>query len=261
MAARRRLRLLLHRAVMMISLSAEARERLRERLRAEGGAERAARKMGIKSIFTRLFAQPLLLASASLAVLGLIISGAYGLRLLHLRAAAVAGLSPVLMAEAAGDHDHCAAHFINAQGPVKMSDSAKQYGPAYEDLDRVAEAGARNLQLRAAHICRFSGRRFAHLVYTRNGQLISLLVTERDERAMRRGVVPQGDGLRVGLEQVLHGRFTVSAYQTSRHVVLVVSELSEQENKELAERIALPVSVHLRRTEMHLPQLNPANSR
>jgi hypothetical protein len=66
---------------------------------------------------------------------------------------------------------------------------------------------------------------------------------------MKNGVVPADDGLRAGLQSALQGEYRVAAYQTTKHVVLVVSNLSETENKTLAETLAAPVSAHLRQAE------------
>src|SRR5262249_2134790 len=115
----------------------------------------------------------------------------------------------------------------------------------------VAELGAQGMQLHAAHICSFGGRNFAHLVYTHGGQLISLMVTERDARAMRQGAPPPDDGLRAGLQQALRDRYTVSAYQTAKHGVLVVSVAPEAENQALVERVAAPICERLRRVETY----------
>jgi hypothetical protein len=79
--------------------------------------------------------------------------------------------------------------------------------------------------------------------------LISLLVTERDGRALKRGEVPSDDGSLDGAQQALRDELAMGAYQTARHVVLVVSDLPEQDNTSLAERLAVPVAQHLRRVE------------
>ncbi|MGH9846193.1 MAG: hypothetical protein ACREEM_46420, partial [Blastocatellia bacterium] len=55
--------------------------------------------------------------------------------------------------------------------------------------------------------------------------------------------------LRAGLQSALHEEYRVAAYQTAKHVVLVVSKLSEAENKQLAESLAAPVSAYLRQME------------
>ncbi|HZS03359.1 MAG TPA: zf-HC2 domain-containing protein [Blastocatellia bacterium] len=269
MAARRDLREGMRRAGTQLRLSAEGRERLRERLRAEApgqtpaqdGVRGSAREQSRESFFKRLLSDvfaplrgnPILAAALTLLLtLGL----GYGLFLFRPHTVAAAELSREFMSEAIGDHDYCAPQFRDEESAT-MAEDAKEYDPAYADLDRIAEVGAQGMKLRAAHVCSFAGRSFAHLVYTRGDDLISLLVTERNAKAMKNGVVPDDDGLAAGLQQEIRGDFRVSAYQTRRHVVLVVTTLSDGETKALAEKIARPVSDHLRNVEVKSPQPAP----
>src|SRR5262249_34667883 len=193
LAARRQLRDLLRRACLKETMSADGYARLRERLRAEvrRGGMAAVKEV---SIFTRLFSMRHRLA-AGVAIVSLVIGGAYHLSGLSQRTVYAAELSSMLISQAAGDHDNCALQFADHERPEAMDEAATKYDPAYADLDKVAEPGAQGMQLRAAHICSFGGRNFAHLVYTRGEQLISLMVTERDARAMRQGAPPPDDGL------------------------------------------------------------------
>ena len=241
MVARRDLRGLLRAAGTSPRLGAEGVERLRGRLRTEKAPRGPA--------FARFFPARFPAALTAAATLILILGAVYFLTVSQLSRASAAALSLALMSEAVGDHISCAARAISHEGPVKMPESAGRYDPAYADLDQVAVGSAQGLRLRAAHVCSFGGRRFAHLVYTRDAQLISLLVTDRDGRALRSGVVPPDDGLSAGLQQALRDHHTVSACQTAKHVVLVVSDLPEKESKGLTEQIAVPVCDHLRRVE------------
>ena len=208
--------------------------------------------VGVKktSVFARLFSMRLRLATGA-AIVALVIGGAYILSRVSQRSIYAAELSSTLISQAAGDHDHCAPQFADQEQPEGMDEAAAKYDPAYADLDKIAEVGAHGMRLHAAHICSFGGRNFAHLVYTRGDQLISLMVTERDARAMRQGLAPQDDGLRAGLQQSLRDRYTVSAYQTAKRVVLVVSSLPGNENRTLAERVAAPICERLRLVEAY----------
>src|SRR5262245_4328861 len=262
LAARRQLRDLLQKTCLKETMSQDAQVRLRERLRTEAMREETA-GVNRQSFFTHLFSSRLRLAAAA-AIIALLIGAAFRLSQLWPRPVYAAELSSALIGQAAGDHDHCARQFADREQPQAMDEAVAKYDSAYADLDKVAEAVAQEMQLHAAHICSFAGRNFAHLVYTRNGQLVSLMVTERDARAMRQGVVPPDDGLRAGLQQALHDRYTVSAYQSARHIVLVVSSLPEAENNALAERVAAPVCQHLRGVETNSvrpqPQRQPADA-
>lgn len=241
MGARRHLRGLLREAATKLTISIEGRERLRARLRADETPR--------VPFVARFLPRRVPLAAAAAMIFTLLIGGAYGFFLLRQQRVSAAELSPVLMKEAAGDHNNCAPGYLNHEGRTKLSEADLRYDSACADLDQVAEAGAQGLRLRAMHVCGSGERRFAHLVYLRNQQLISLLVTERDGRAMERGAVPSDDGLRAGLQEAMSDHCTIGAYQTAKHVVLVVSELSEKENQELAARLAAPVCEYLRRAE------------
>jgi len=241
MSARRDLRNLLREAAQKITLSVEGSERLRARLRAN--------EMPRSPFVSRFLPRRVPLAAAATIIFTLLLGATYGYFLLRQQRVSAAELSPVLMREAAGDHNNCAPGYLHREGRTKMSEANIRYDPTCAELDQVAEAGAQGLRLRGVHVCSSGERRFAHLVYLRDQQLISLLVTERDGRAMERGVVPNDDGLRAGLQHAMSDHCTIGAYQTAKHVVLVVSELSEKENRELAERLAAPVCEYLRSAE------------
>jgi hypothetical protein len=265
MAARRRLRETLRRACLIEKMSDETCERLRLRLRADiaGAAEERevapARPKWLKApnwpnwitavgrILPLRFALPSALTVVSL----IFVVGALSLFLLKRREPSrlAVELSPALFDESAGDHRMCATLFVNATAQAAMPESVKKYDPAYVALDQIAEAGAQGLRLRAAHVCGYGGRRFAHLVYTGNWELISLLVTERDDRALKLGKIPTDDSYADEMQQALREQLALGAYQTAKHIVLVVSNLPEKENVMLAERLAAPVTEYLRRVE------------
>lgn len=263
LAARRDLRETMQRAGRQLQFSAAAGARLRECLRAETAdvlpqaetVAAAGQTVHRASFFSRLLASvsgvwsgsrfPLPVAAAVMALLAF----GLGIFLFQPRSASAAQLSQSLWHEVVNDHDYCSPHFRHEETPLIKEDVLQAYNPAYVGLDRIAEVGAQGLRLRTVHICGFANRRFAHLVYTREDELISLLVTERNSPAMKNGVVPADNGLAAGLQSAIQEGFSASAYQTQKHIVLVVTKLSEPETKMLAEKIALPVSNHLRHLE------------
>ena len=273
MAARRQLREALRRACSKEAMSVEACERLRARLRAEarfgslargsapGGASLWRRFVG--RFLSRRFAVP----ATAFAALLILAGGALGLYLMG--RGGDSGRSPVelsasLMDEAAEDHRRCAVKFVNATILATLPDFIKTLDPDYVDLDKALVEGTKGLSLHSAHVCGPGARSFVHLVYTRDSHPISLLVTERDARAMKPGalppnVTPPDDGSPAGFQQASRENFALGAYQTTKRVVLVVSSLPESENKGLAERLAAPVAEHLRRAEQRVSweRMNP----
>ncbi|MGH8694278.1 MAG: anti-sigma factor family protein, partial [Burkholderiales bacterium] len=256
LGARRELRQVLRRACSRDVMSQEATARLRAMLRAETPDEPVVKAESWWDRFSSLFTLRLALPVAAAALLT--IGGLWAFYSLQNRPQEVdpnketiarIELTGQLMDEAAGDHLTCAKKFAAATGPAKMSESVRAYDPAYLGLEQAAEPGAAGLTLRSAHVCGYGGRRFAHLVYTRGDQLISLLVTERDARALGIEALPKDDGSHLGLQHAVREQTALGAYQTNKHVVLVVSDLPEAENLALTERLGVPVAAHLRRVE------------
>src|SRR5215510_8386010 len=245
MAARRNLREALQRAGAQTRLSDEAKERLRQRLREEADRSPKARSAN-GSLLHRIFSRRLALALAASALL---IAGYLYFGFHPAPPVQAAELSETLMQEAAEEHDVCTFHYKDSPEPEAMRPKAVEYNPIFAGLDQVAKRHTRGMKLRLAHFCNIVGRNFVHLGFTKGDEMVSLLITERDAKAMKNGVAPTDDGLRAGLQSALRGKYRVAAYQTSKHVVLVVSELSEAQTKELAESLAAPVSGHLRRLE------------
>jgi len=260
MAARRRLRASLRSACSREKMSDLAMERLRARIRSEAGAGAAAARTvngkWMRGWFAGLFKAWVLTP----AVVALLLSAALGLyvmrrgisddaRRLTPEQIKALELSGSLMADSASGHRSCAAYFVNAAGPAEMPDSVREYDPACVGLDKVAAEGAGGLLLRAAHVCESGDRKFAHLVYTRGGGLVSLFVTVRDCRALKSGSAPPFSGLSLGPQRFTLDHIAVGAYQTLKRIVLVASDLSEDETGALVERLARPVVEHMRKAE------------
>jgi len=199
------------------------------------------------------FLRPLALAAIMLLIIGFIHSSFRDSLPMY-----AAEFSEAMMKKAAEEHDICAFHYKDTPEPEAMAPSAVGFDPNFAELDQVAKRHAQGMKLRLAHFCDLVGRNFVHLGFTRGDEMVSLLVTERDAKAMKNGSVPADDGLRAGLQSALQGEYRIAVYQTTKQVALVVSRFSEAENKELAESLAAPVSAYLRRLEtraQHQPRL------
>lgn len=251
MAARRNLRQALRGAVTATTASPAFKNRLRERLREEVVTKSAPppQREGFFAGWFRNLAMPQL--AMATAVCALVMVGVFYV-VFNSRPVQAAELSPMILNQATSDHNDCAAIWL--QRTYQENDpvhGAEKFDPALQDLGKYSAHQALGLTFHYAHLCGHHGRKYIHLVYSRDNELVSLFVAERDTAAMKTGVVPQDDGLRYGLQQFpgVQEKFTVSAYQTSRHVVLVVSTLTTQKNNEIAEKLAKPISLHLRTIE------------
>lgn len=249
LALRRNMREALRRACSKERMSDEAYERLRSRLRSEASLTNASAKelwISWRDRLAELFSFRILMP-VSTAILVLVIGVSFFQE--DFFPQDQAALSESLITEAADDHRKCASHFISSTDPAAMPDSVREYDETCLELDKVASPGAAGLTLRAAHVCQPDSRKFAHLVYTRGENLISLLVTKRDSRALKIGEPIPFDANLAGIRKVKHQELELGAYQTPKHIILVVSDLPKSENEKLAQTLAKLVVEHIRRLD------------
>lgn len=276
MASRRNLRQTLQRACAQDQMSNAACERLRAILHAEA---EAGCKESIKNakghrrwwaeLFSMKFAVPALAGSA---ILLMTVIGVAAYLQSHrqfpvssdpnARLVAEFRLSPVLMAEAADTHRICGLHVNSDSSSTGLTDEVKEMDPGCIDLDKVAAEGAQGLPLCLAHVCGSPSRQFAHLIYRYKGQLVSLLVTSRDERALQMvtsrdedehslqaGQIPEFAAGSLDAQQSQQTELNLDTYQTGKRVIMVVSALPKSENEKIARSLAIPVIKHLMRIE------------
>jgi hypothetical protein len=251
LAARRNLRLQMQRVIGERKMSADAYQRLRSRLRQEAGLSSPPITEPAASWLTRFASlfngrTPLLAALTVLLLLGM---SWWLTRSQQAPSVQAAVLSPAVFDQAAREHDLCARFYANSPEPQAMAAAAVEYDAAYAKLDQIAKVKAQGMQMRAAHKCSLVGRNFAHLLFSRGSELISFMVTERDAAAMRDGIIPQDDGRLAALQHAQSAGCTTSAYQTQRHVVFVISKLTQAQSEQLALQVALPISEHVRQAE------------
>jgi hypothetical protein len=245
MAARRDFREKLKRAGTRIILNEEARQRMQQHFR-----EQVLQTKHAPSFFHRFFSglpRPRLLLAGAMGILLVTVSVLWMNR--SSQPVQAAELSETLLREAAREHEICTFHYKDAPEPQAMKPNAVEYDPIFTGLEKVAKRHAAGMQLRLAHFCNLVGRDFIHLGFTKGDGMASLLVTRRDARAMKNGMAPTDDGLRTQVQTALLQEYHVVAYQTAKYIVLVVSSLPEAESRALAEQIAPPICVHLRRLE------------
>jgi hypothetical protein len=118
-----------------------------------------------------------------------------------------------------------------------LEEAARKFDKSYYKLDQVVLKSFENsndkIEILAAHACVFKGQRFAHVVMRRQGRIISLLVTDKDKE--KSNVAHSANAISC---QPLDG-FQISCFETARHAVFVVSDMSEEDNLSIA-RTLLP---------------------
>lgn len=154
---------------------------------------------------------------------------------------------------AVGDHRNCAIEFRLPEAPIALEEAGRIYDRSYINLTETVREGLAGLAASAtfveAHSCIFEGRRFAHLVLKQNGHVVSLLITDPDglETVARKQGETKIDEQVISCSLVQG--YQVSCFQTARHAIFVVSDLSEGDNLNLARALAPAIYQHLYRAE------------
>ena len=186
----------------------------------------------------------------------LLLAVAFGLVAIRQRVSSVENREAIkteLAKSAVGDHRDCAIHFRLAEKPIDLEAAGRKYDPVYINLTKAVfteQAGApADAEFVEAHSCVLEGRRFAHIVFKYHGRLVSFLVTDTGRTGETRGSTPPAlADQEVTACSPLDG-YQVSCFQTARHAVFVVSDLSEGENLALARALAPSVYTHITRIE------------
>jgi hypothetical protein len=142
-----------------------------------------------------------------------------------------------LARNAAGDHQNCAVKFNLAERPISLEEAARWYDAAYASLATLQPpAGLPDgpIEILDRHSCVYQGRRFGHIVFRYRGRLVSLLVTSLTESV---GASPE--------MLPADGSFNIASFSSGRHLVFVVSDLSERDTLQVAQALAEPVSRRL----------------
>lgn len=159
---------------------------------------------------------------------------------------------------AVGDHQNCAVKFALPEDPIDLDEAGHKYDNAYVDLRGAVAAALKDspdsIKLLEAHSCVFEGRRFGHVVLRYRDHIVSLQVTGAARPGA--GDASAGDAGRASArsEQGVmscsrSGGYSVSCFETARHAVYVVSDLSEAKNLSIARDLAPAVSAHVAAAE------------
>ena len=186
---------------------------LATRLQAEAGRDKRARWSGW-----------LTMAASLLLVAGL----GFGVREWSL-----SNLSALLHA-AVGDHRFCALEFKLTEQPITLEEAARRFDAVNRLLESVEPSttslSGGPLRINERHSCVFDGHRFAHIVLSYRGQAVSLVVAKDAGIWTLPSALSVTDG------------FHTTAFRGSKHVVFIVSALSDDDVREVAAAMAGPVA-------------------
>jgi hypothetical protein len=197
------------------------------------------------------------MALAALVVAAIGLSVAYQLGHLRLTSASqeafyrsVSQQASVMTNVALGDHLHCAFFRKYSKNPPPPEQMVEDMGPQYKDLIALVKSHIpAGYRVEQAHRCTYKKRPFVHVIAKNGSRIVSLIIAEKRDgetfaRETASAVVSQ-----MPVYQAKVRQFEFAGFETSRHLVYVVSDLDAHSNMEFMTAFAPGVLDVLRRVE------------
>ena len=218
-----RARNVLRGAVARVTPSSGLEEHVRKAVRARAASGLAASHVQRWSI-------------AAVVLLGLALGGTQGLRLRRDYEARQTALLDVGLR----DHVHCTLGGHYPAIPPTFAEMARKMGPDFVQLVPVVEQKAGDYKVIEGHQCRVGGRKYKHIILRGNHTLMSVIVTRKQQgEAFPRSILlPVLKASGVALHNTDVKNLAVSGFETKDFLVFVVSDLDENANLHVAERMA-----------------------
>jgi len=231
---RRRVKQLLKTAVMKESASPALQEKIRKSIRKDSSR-----------------GWPVWMLVAAAAVLLIAVSIA-GLRLWD----RTASTRPETVAEMAGaqilqvglkDHVHCALDSGLANRVFTEAEMREKLGPEFFGLvGMVKEKLPGNYQVVVGHRCKANGREYVHLILKSPETALSLVVTKKNgESFTQNHVAAILESAGVPIFGAHMNNLEVAGFETPDYLAFVVSDLSREDNLQMASALAPPVQAFL----------------
>ena len=138
------------------------------------------------------------------------------------------------------------------EAPKLEAVAAKLPEPYRPMIPVVRKHVPQGFQLMMTHECGYHGRRFVHLSLRRDSQLLSVVLATREQGESFRTeeLIPALTEAGIPLYQTGAQRFQVAAFESPKHLVYVVSDLSKEQNMETMMAMAPELNEILRKLEL-----------
>jgi hypothetical protein len=179
-------------------------------------------------------------------------AGGFGLfRLWDLRYNSTEQIEAVLKIGVA-DHVYCVIDSNITRLVFTPEQMALSIGKEYIGLVSILERTlARDFQVPVAHRCTVNGREYFHLVIKKREQVISLIISrKKGEEYPPQPSSNRAEVLGIPLYQARLRGLDVVGFETSDHLVFVVSAEGSQETLQIAEEITVPICEFLSKLEL-----------
>jgi hypothetical protein len=141
------------------------------------------------------------------------------------------------------DHVHCAVLSGIPKQPPSLEEVTVGMGPTYKGLVPLVKASIpADYRIVIGHQCDYGGRRFVHLTMKNGTNLISLVITRKQQGESMATLAPvlRTSGVRV--YQAAAQSYEIAGFETGQYLAFVVSDLNANNNLQVASNLA--PSVH-----------------
>jgi len=150
-----------------------------------------------------------------------------------------------------GDHVHCA-HFRNfADSLPTLEEIVSLIGGDFEELAPIVRDEApEDFNILLGHQCKYHGRQYVHFALGRGDELLSVIITRRqgNESFERDQLVPVLQAAGAPIYAASADQFQVVGFDTDQYLAFVVSNLSREENLQIAEALTPKLRAFLERS-------------
>jgi anti-sigma factor (TIGR02949 family) len=161
---------------------------------------------------------------------------------------ASATLAVVLKAGLA-DHIHCAVFRKYPKTPPPVEKLEADLGPTYRGLLPVVRTAVpEGYQVVMAHRCSYGGRKYIHVTFERNGELLSLVVARKERGESMSGLLAASQVSGLPIYDSAAGHYHVAGFDAGEYLAYVVSDLRGKSNLQIATRLAPGVHAFLVKT-------------
>ncbi len=155
-----------------------------------------------------------------------------------------------MMSIGLGDHVNCAVFRKYPKNPPPVQQVVAAIAPEYRDLVTVVRSNVpREYRLFMAHECFYHGRKFVHLTFRDDSRTLSLVITGKDwgDSLTKADLAPALAQSGIPIYRTGVQRFQIAAFETSGHLVYVISDLQQQQNMDVMLALAPGVKEFLER--------------
>lgn len=179
---------------------------------------------------------------AAAALLAVSVFGGIAYQLGHLRVTASSQESYIasvsnhiasIMRVGLRDHLHCAYFRKYPKDAPKLESIERKLSKPYRGMIPIVRKHVpADFQVMVTHECSFHDREFVHLALKRGSQLLSvvLAVKEDGESFKTEELIPALTEAGIPFYQARAKRFQIAAFESDRHLIYIVSDLSPAEN-------------------------------